>query len=138
MERKEFCDKLYELRKASDVKLLDICFAMKANATSIYRIEKAEHSFSMSNALSYLSAINVQMVLRKGKTSFILNEHDNIAKWLKKNREKTYSQRALAKTIGCANATIAGAENGNGNIGIDIFLRLADTFGFTIELLPIK
>ena len=138
MERKEFCDKLYELRKSSGVLFIDICFKMRVNGSSIYRIEKGAHSFSMNNALSYLSAINVQMVLRKGKTSFILNEHDNIAKWLKKNREKTYSQRALAKTIGCANATIAGAEEGKVGIGIDIFLRLADTFGFTIELLQIK
>ena len=138
MERKEFCDKLLELRKASDVRFIDICFAMKSTERSVYRIEKAEHSFSMNNALSYLAAINIQMALKKGKGSFLLNEQEDIFRWLKKNREKNFSQRSLAEKVGCVDSTITKIETGRANVGIDIFLQLADVLGFSIELSPKK
>jgi len=138
MERKEFCDKLYELRKGSGVKLKSICFAMDSSGNAIYRIETAAHNFSMSNVVPYLTAVNIQMALTKGKELFVINEYENIVKWLKKSRKPDFTQRSLAERVGCYHVTIANTESGKSVISIDLFLQLADVLGFFIELSPKK
>jgi len=138
MERQEFCNKLTELRKGSGVKVKDICFTMQSAESAMYRIENGKHSFSMDSALLYLSAINVQLTLKKGKAIVLINEHDSIAKWLKKNREKGYTLSSLAEKAGCSDTTITHIEQKKRAVGIDIFLQLADVLGFSIELSPKK
>jgi transcriptional regulator with XRE-family HTH domain len=137
MTREEFCKQLIDCRKASGVKMKDMCFAMGVMPTTIYRLESAKNSFSIDNVFMYLKAIECQMSLKnssKKNKSFAINKYQDIIDWLVKSRKPDYTQRSLAERIDCSHITIANYESGKNIIGVDIFLRIIDALEFTVEL----
>lgn len=136
MNRVEFCNIITELRKNSNIKMVDICASVGSLPTAIYRIERGSGNFEMDKALSYLAAINVTLTLQKDERQEVIRSIEDIAKWLKNIRKGLYSQRSLAEIVGCTHKTIANVENGSNKVTVDTLLKLIDVLGYTIKIEP--
>lgn len=134
MTREQFCNNLLEHRKTSGVKMRDICFAMNVMPTAIYRLENGKNNFSMDKAIGYLSAINHRIYLIKEKIEFEIIKYEDIVRWVIQARLKIHTQRELATKIECTNATIANTELGKSIVSVDIFLRLVEALGYSINI----
>jgi DNA-binding XRE family transcriptional regulator len=138
MTREEFCTRCRQLREeVTEVSLNEVWRRTGFQPTQTKRLERGVNNFNMNNAISYLTAIEVQLKLRDTvkNRSVRIKEYKNIIDWLTKNRKSEFTQRSLAEKIECSHITIANIESEKSVVSIDIFLRLVEALGFKIELI---
>ncbi|NDV64014.1 helix-turn-helix transcriptional regulator [Bacteroides sp. 224] len=139
MLRQEFCDKCKQLREeVTKVSLNEVWRRSGFQPMQTKRLERGVNNFNMNNAISYLSAIEVQMKLKDSKknTVVLIKEYKSIVNWLVKYRKLEFTQRSLAENIECSHITIANIESEKSIVSIDIFLRLVYALRFEVELSP--
>jgi transcriptional regulator with XRE-family HTH domain len=133
MTREEFSEKMVKCRENAGCGKNELCRRTGFTFNQLQYLETAANNFNMNLVIRHLKAIECQMSLKNDKT-FTVNKYQDIIDWLVKSRKPDYTQRSLAESTGCSQKTIVNIESGRNIVGIDIFLRLAEALGFTVEL----
>lgn len=102
----------------------------------LQRLESASNNFNMSLVFRYLVSVETVLVLYNDNNSCALQEYDEYITWLANTRKSLYSLRKLAEIANCSYSAIANVERGKTVISIDLFLKLADSLGYTIKIEP--
>ncbi|MDR3117914.1 MAG: helix-turn-helix domain-containing protein [Mediterranea sp.] len=138
MTRQEFIEKLTEVRLTAGIKRKDICLMMNIMERSRYRMESATYNSPMDKVLQYLNVVNFRIYLidEKGGDPFFISKYKDIGEWVKTSRKSNYTQQTLAEQMPCSCTVINNTESGKGTMGLDLFLRLAEVLGFSIDFVP--
>lgn len=136
MDRKSLCSILKTLRQDSGIQIKTICIAMDALPSSIYRLEGGGHNFNLKLLLSYLKAINAQMVLSgPNNADVLISDYEEFVDWLIQTRTNaSYTQRTLAEKTGITHVTIANIESKKNVVAIDYFLKIIETLGYVLKV----
>lgn len=133
MDRLEFCTKMTELRKESHYVIKDMVIRLDMDGSQIRRIENGSINFSVEKGISYLSALNYKIVLSKnGVEKNILSEDEaiNLFSYIRKNKKLAYTSFGIY--LGLTATHVKIIENKNSSLKIDIFLKMAEKFGYNI------
>lgn len=136
MDRKTFSSLLVNQRENHNIGKNELCRMTGFTFLQLQRLESASNNFNMNLALRYLTSVNAALVLCNEESSCILQEYDEYAVWLANARNGFYSLRKLAEAANCSYSAITNVERGKTVISIDLFLKLADTLGYTIKIEP--
>lgn len=136
MDRVEFSQILVQARENVGLGKNEMCRQTGYTFVQLQLLEARPNNFAMDKAFHYLDSIGMVLAIEKDENNTKLNDIESIATWLKAARNSIYTQRSLAKTIGCTYPTIANIERGSNKVTVDNFLKLADTLGYTIKIEP--
>jgi len=137
MDRLEFCNIVSDYRKSSGIKMKDICFQMNVMPTAVYRLEKGENNFSMSNMFAYLKALGVYIHLYSDihpiKYKLTSLEHFYSA-FMDMRILQKLSQRKIELMLGLSHGIVSSIESKKKNITIDTFLQCVYGLGYQIKI----
>jgi DNA-binding XRE family transcriptional regulator len=119
-------------KEKSGIKFSQLSFQLHAMPTSLHRLEKGSHSFSVKKAIEYLNATG-HVIELDGKYPVSLKSYDLFPLWLTKAREQI-KQSELARLTGITLATITNAESGKNVINIDYFLKIVEVLRYTVNI----
>lgn len=88
----------------------------------------------MDKAFNYLSVLNKNIVLVHKAKNVSITSFDEISKWIKRARNKKFSQRTLAAEVGCSFPTIANIERGSNKVTVDNFLKIVEALGWELKI----
>ena len=134
MNRIEFSNILKDKRESLDISKYKISKDTGLTALQLNRIEDAVNSYSMGNIFKYLDVINCRIALCKGKRIYILNNIEDFGSWVTKRRGQKMSMYALAKLIESNITTITRIETNQSSVGVDLFLKIIEAFGYTLKI----
>lgn len=133
MTGQEFGNLLSQLRKASGMKMVDICADMRCMPRDIYNIENHKYSVNMDKILKYIDVLHKTMILTNDSTSYNIYKLADFANWLNTARGDM-SFYKLAKITGRTGVMLSGIARGKSSVGIDIALSLVDALGYTVKI----
>lgn len=134
MNRIEFSNMLKGKRASLDISKYKVSKDTGLTALQLNRIEDAANSYSMGNIFKYLGAIGCHIGLYKGKQSCVLNGINDFGIWVTKRRGQKISMYALAKQIGSNITTITRIETNQSVVGVDLFLKIVEAFGYELKI----
>ena len=136
MTRQEFSTILAEYRKKYGPTIKEICIHSGCLPRDMYRIEKSKHNYNMQKCLDYIKAIGACLELRSGTDEQkIITEYNQLVKCVVDERtQSNYTQRSLAKTIGCSYATLGHFESYKTIVTIDTLLKIGEALGFELNV----
>ena len=135
MNRAEFCEMMAQAKKESGVTTSELSFTLRMLVSTLRRLEKGTHNFSIEKAIEYLDVLNAELCLEKeGRKSCGIKNYDSFIEWLANVRAGQYTQRSLATELGCSYVAVANIERKKSIISIDTFLKLMDVLGYTIKI----
>lgn len=135
MDRLEFCRQLFLLRKVNGLKMRYISINTGICESQIKRMEKGSSNFSLERSILYLSALNYKIVLSKNGIKIdILSEDEafSLFYYIRENNNLTYTSFGIF--LGLTATHIKNIENKNNSFKIDIFLKMAEKFGYDIYI----
>lgn len=133
MDRTEFCQLMAEAKKKSGVRTTDLCFQLRMLPPILRRLENGVHNFGVDKAIEYLNALGYVIVISQNEAIQIC-EYGQFIAWLKDARKGIYTQQGLAEAIQVTQKTIANIETQKAKTSIDVFLKIADTLGYKVEI----
>ena len=136
MDRVTFSSLLVSQRENQNIGKNELCRIAGFTFLQLQRIENASNNFNMSLVFRYLTSVNSALTLCNENHSCVLQEYEEYAPWLTNARNGLYSLRKLAEVANCSYSAITNVERGKTIISIDLFLKLADTLGYTIKIEP--
>lgn len=136
MNRATFSSLLVNQRENRNIGKNELCRMTGFTFLQLQRLESASNNFNMSLVFRYLVSVEAVLILCNNNNSCTLKEYDEYATWLVNARNGLYSLRKLAETANCSYSAITNVERGKTVISIDLFLKLADTLGYTIKIEP--
>ena len=136
MTRQEFSTILAEYRKKYGPTIKEICIHSGCLPTDVYRIEKGKHNYNMQKCLDYIKVIGACLELRSGTgEQKIITEYNQLVKCVVDERtQSNYTQRSLAKAIGCSYATLGHFESYKTIVTIDTLLKIGEALGFELNV----
>lgn len=134
MNRSEFCELLNQAKKQSGTTTSDLMFDMRMQWCVLKRFETGVHNFNLKKVLTYLDVINAKLCLYNQETQIVVSSYLQIIQWFIQNRTGRYTQRELARIIGCTGVNLSSIEAQKSTMSIDTFLKLADVFGYTVTI----
>ena len=134
MDRATFSSLLVNQRENRNIGKNELCRMAGFTFLQLQRLESASNNFNMSLVFRYLVSVEAVLILCNDNNSCTLQEYDEYATWLANARNGLYSLRKLAETADCSYSAITNVERGKTVISIDLFLKLADTLGYTIKI----
>lgn len=134
MNRTTFSSLLISQRENHNIGKNELCRMTGFTFLQLQRLESASNNFNMNLVFRYLTSVNATLILCNENNSCVLREYDGCVAWLVNARNGLYSLRKLAKAANCSYSAIANVEHGKTVISIDLFLKLADTLGYTIKI----
>jgi transcriptional regulator with XRE-family HTH domain len=137
MTREEFCSKLSECRKNSNVKMIDICASMDVMPAVIYRLESGKYGFTVDSILAFIKATKHQMIFEipTSQKPYKISSIKDVSNALKNIRLNfDLSKRDLSIKSGITQRTIISIENGTKNIYIDTVIKYLNSFNATIKI----
>lgn len=136
MDRTTFSSLLASQRENHNIGKNELCRMTGFTFLQLQRLENASNNFNLNLVLRYLASTNAVLILSNEKKSCTLQEYNEYATWLADARAGFYSLRKLAEAADCSYSAITNVERGKTVISIDLFLKLADTLGYTIKIEP--
>lgn len=138
MDRKEFCELMAKAKKESGIRSIDISRHFQMSPSYLCSFEKGVSSFSMAQAIEYLSFLGFQIVLAKPECRTAISDYSVFPKLLRQwRREKgQLSKNALSKEIGVSSTIFNVLERGDAVTGVDTFLKFVNYFGYTVAVEP--
>ena len=136
MTRKEFSDKLAQLRVERGVSKYAVCKHMERKYDQLWNMEDAAHNYTIAITLKFLEAIKYHLVLVKSSNKHTFNTSEDFVEFFKNEREGVYSKLQLSKIINKSPDTIHSIEIYRRKLTIDMFLAISEALGFTIEFEP--
>lgn len=134
MDRIEFSTILKYKRESLGISKYKISKDTGLTALQLNRIEDAANSYSMGNIFKYLGVIGCNICLYKGKRTNVLNSIEDFASWVTKRRGKNMTMYALGKQIGSNVVTITRIETKQTIVGVDLFLKIVEAFGWELKI----
>ena len=136
MTRQEFSTILAEYRKKYGPTIKEICIHSGCLPRDMYRIEKSKHNYNMQKCLDYIKAIGACLELRSGTgEQKIITEYNQLVRHVVDERNQSnYTQRSLAKTIGCSYVTLGLFESHKTTLTIDTLLKIGEALGFELNV----
>ena len=124
-----------QAKKESGVTTSELSFTLRMLVSTLRRLEKGVHNFSVEKVVEYLNVLNAELCLEKeGKIPYSIKNYDSFIEWLVNVRAGQYTQRSLATELDCSYVAIANIERKKNIISIDTFLKLMDVLGYTIKI----
>ena len=136
MTRQEFSTILAEYRKKYGPTIKEICIHSGCLPRDMYRIEKSKHNYNMQKCLDYIKAIGACLELRSGTgEQKIITEYNQLVRHVVDERtQSNYTQRSLAKAIGCSYVTLGLFESHKTTLTIDTLLKIGEALGFELNV----
>lgn len=135
MDRITFSNMLVEAKRSAGIKLKDLVAGLHVLPTHIYRIEKGSHNFSVEKCLPYLSLIGYSLKLSKEETVFLVHNNADLIAWESQVRGDI-AKMTFSNSIGYKKSRIFYIENGRDLMSIDMMLKIAEVYGYTVEIVP--
>ena len=136
MIRQDFSTILAECRKEYGPTIKEICIRLRCLPTDVYRIEKGKHNYNMKKCLDYIKAIGACLEFHSGTAEReIITEYNQLVRCVVDKRTRSnYTQRSLAKAIGCSYATLGHFESYKTIVTIDTLLKIGEALGFELNV----
>lgn len=134
MDRNEFSFLLVAQREANNIGKNELCRSAEFTFLQLQRLESAGNNYNMGLVFRYLAVVNSNVCLQKGKKEWCLTEYNQIPKWLAKARDGKFSLRKLAIAADCSYSAVTNVEHGKTVISVDLFLKLVEVLGYSIEI----
>jgi toxin-antitoxin system, antitoxin component, xre family len=135
MTRQEFSAQLAAIRKATDIKMKDICYTLNVLQDAIYRLEGGKFNYDTNRMLAYCQCIGIELEIHYAGTDVVIDNYDTLLSTIIDIRKNAgYTQENIASTIGVSRQAIAYAEIRKNTLTIDIMLKICDTCGAVITI----
>lgn len=135
MDRVTFSKKLVEAKKQSGVGFTSLVKNMQVMPVYIYRLENGLHNFMVNKCLPYLHCVNHILELRKNEQVFVIYSGEDLVNW-ELHIRGDLTKASFARTIGYTRSQILYIETGKCSMTIDMMLKIAEVYGYTIEIVP--
>lgn len=135
MDRVTFSKKLAELRVSLGLSSKEMAFSMEVWPVDINRLERGKHNYIVDKCLSYLHCVKYSLELRKGEQVFIIYSDEDLVNW-ELHIRGDLTKASFARTIGYTQSQILYIETGKCSMTIDMMLKIAEVYGYTIEIVP--
>jgi len=135
MTRQEFSAQLAAIRKATDIKIKDICYALNVLQNSVYNLEGGKFNYDTNRMLAYCQCVGIEVQIHYADTDVVIDNYDTLLSTIIDVRKSAgYTQRNIASTIGVSQPTIAYTETQKNTLTIDVMLKICDTCGAVITI----
>lgn len=108
---------------------------LKTLPSNIYKIEKGACSFSVEKCLPYLSFLGYSIKLSKEGFVTIVHSNSDLIEW-EKNIRGIVPQIVFSESISYDKSCISYIEAGKHSMSIDMMLKIAEVYGYTVEIVP--
>ena len=134
MDRKDFSSRLVAQREANNIGKNELCRLTGFTFVQLQRLEKADNNYNMELVFRYLSVVRSSIILQKDKKEYCLTHYGQVPQWLSEARGEVLSLRKLAEIANCSYSAITNVEHGKTVISVDLFLKLIDVLGYSVEI----
>ena len=139
MDRLEFCKKLRLLRKESNRVIRYITVNTGIDESQIRRVDNGSTNFSVGRSILYLSALNYKIILSKDNIYKDIISEDEAVKLFSEIRAKEkMSYTSFGVLLGVVGSHVKNIENKKHCLKIDIFLKMAEKFGYELSIVKIN
>ena len=138
MTRQEFSQKIADYRKQSGLTMKEICFKLSCLPGDVYRIERGTYGYNLQKCLSYLDALNLELIINISKKKVRITDYGKLVEAISHLRAENCSLRAFAEAIKGSYVAVSNFENQKTIIKIDTLLKYADALDFTLDVTPKK
>ena len=139
MTREGFSEMLVTIRETTGISKSDFARKIGWMPSDLYKIENATTSYNINKIITYLSGLNLVLMLSSNCIHQTISNSEDFAKWLKQEIEISENSIAIiADSICVSSKTIGRIIKHESKISIDLLLKLIDYFGYTIEFKPIQ
>lgn len=135
MTRQEFSEKLRQTRICVGKTTSEMMFSLRVLDSQVRRIEKAQHNFALTKAISYLNVLDHHIEVSNDYSFTVVNNQVDIVDWFDHVKFVTgnLSANALAPKIGIAQQTISKILSGKGTVTIDVFLTICNHYNAIVR-----
>ena len=135
MTRQEFSSQLAAIRKATDIKIKDLCYALDVLQDAIYRLEAGRFNYDTNRMLAYCQCVGIELKIHYADTDVVIDNYDTLLSTIIDVRKSAdHTQRSIASAIGISYQTIAYVETQKNTLTIDVMLKICDTCGAVITI----
>lgn len=135
MTRQEFSAQLAAIRRATDIKMKDICYTLDTLPNAVYRLEAGKFNYDTNRMLAYCQCVGIELKIHYADTDVVIDNYDTLLSTIIDVRKSVgHTQRSIASAIGISYQTIAYVETQKNTLTIDIMLKICDTCGAVITI----
>lgn len=135
MTRQEFSSQLAAIRKATDIKIKDLCYALDVLQDAIYRLEAGRFNYDTNRMLAYCQCVGIELEIHYADTDVIIDNYDTLLNTIIDVRKSAgHTQHSIASAIGMTQHAIAFMEIQKSALTIDVMLKICDTCGAVITI----
>lgn len=139
MDRIEFCKKMFLLRKENNLVMRYITVNTGIDESQVRRMENGSSNFSLGRGILYLSALNYKIVISKDNIDKDITSEDEAVSLFPEIREKEkMSYTSFGILLGVEGTHVKNIENKKRCLKIDIFLKMAEKFGYEVSIVKIN
>lgn len=135
MTRQEFSAQLAAIRKTTDIKIKDICYALNVLQNAVYNLEGGKFNYDTNRMLAYCQCVGIELEIHYVDTDVVIDNYNTLLSTIIYVRKSAgHTQRSIASTIGISYQTIAYVEVQKNALTIDVMLKICDTCGAVITI----
>lgn len=135
MTRQEFSAQLAAIRRATDIKMKDICYTLDTLPNAVYRLEAGKFNYDTNRMLAYCQCVGIELKIHYADTDVVIDNYDTLLSTIIDVRKSVgHTQRSIASAIGISYQTIAYVETQKNTLTIDVMLKICDTCGAVITI----
>ena len=135
MTRQEFSTQLAAIRKATDIKIKDLCYALNSLHNAVYNLEGGKFNYDTNRMLAYCQCVGIVLEIHYADTDVVIDSYDTLLSTIIDVRKSAgHSQRSIASAIGISHRTIGYVETRKNTLTIDVMLKICDTCGAVITI----
>lgn len=135
MTRQEFSAQLAAIRKATDIKIKDLCYALDALNNAVYNLEGGKFNYDTNRMLAYCQCVGIVLEIHYADTDVVIDSYDTLLSTIIDVRKSAgHTQRSISSAIGVSRTSITYAEIRKNTLTIDVMLKICDTCGAVITI----
>lgn len=135
MTRQEFSAQLAAIRKATDIKIKELCYKLNVLQDAIYRLEAGKFNYDTNRMLTYCQCVGIELEIYYADTDVVIDNYDTLLNTIIDVRKSAgHTQRSISSAIGVSQPSIAYVETRKNTLTIDIMLKICDTCGAVITI----
>ena len=135
MIRQEFSAQLAAIRKSTDIKIKDLCYALNVLQNAIYRLEGGKFNYDTNRMLAYCQCVGIELKIHYAGTDVVIDNYDTLLSTIIDVRKSAgHTQRSIASIIGVSRQAIACIETQKNALTIDIMLKICATCDTVITI----
>ena len=135
MTRQEFSAQLAAIRKATDIKIKDICNTLNVLQDAVYRLEGGKFNYNTNRMLAYCQCVGIELRIHYAGTDVVVDNYDTLLSAIIDIRKSAgYTQHSIASEIGTYRQIIGYIETQKNALTIDVMLKICDTCDAVITI----